>query len=151
MESLFNIAGENIVLMFHEMNHVVRGRSSPVLRGEAQPLPLLASLCLVATGQSRIVQPTWGQQPTATEARIWLAGDGGSGRTLRSDIIPVQPNFQFVQLSGRLILAMMAGLEGGETAPLKPHAQAHLLSPTDKCKVCITCSYLSIMTFHILI
>ena len=67
MKSLFNIAGENIVLMFHEMNHVVRGRSSPVLRGEAQPLPLLASLCLVATGQSRIVQPTWGQQPTATE------------------------------------------------------------------------------------
>jgi len=32
---------------------------------------------------------------------------------------------------------MMAGLEGGDSqAPLKPHAQAHLLSPTDKCKVC---------------
>ena len=35
---------------------------------------------------------------------------------------------------------MMAGLgmEVGESqgmAPLKPHAQAHLLSPTDKCKV----------------
>merc|ERR1719189_516970 len=32
---------------------------------------------------------------------------------------------------------MMAGLEVGDSqAPLKPHAQAHLLSPTDKCKVC---------------
>ena len=39
---------------------------------------------------------------------------------------------------------MMAGLEGGDSqamAPLKPHAQAHLLSPTDKCKVCTTFSF----------
>ena len=34
---------------------------------------------------------------------------------------------------------MMAGLEVGDSqAPLKPHAQAHLLSPTDKCKVCVS-------------
>ena len=68
--------------------------ASLVLRVEAWPL-LASPGLLVATVRSRIVHPT------ATEARIWVAGDGGSGRTLPSDIIfPEQPNFQLVQLSG---------------------------------------------------
>ena len=38
-------------------------------------------------------------------------------------------------------LVALGPLPGGEVGvlPLKPHAQAHLLSPTDKCKVSRHC------------
>lgn len=71
MKSVFNIAGENIVLMFHEMNHVVRGRSSkPGFEGRG---PAIATLGKPLPGGN------WPEQDSTAHVGPAAHSHGGSG------------------------------------------------------------------------